>query len=512
MTRGPKSRDGGRTLDAGGEAGASRRPEPAAGQDEARSLLEPGHPGDGFGPASSSRPNLVPETVIALQRIAGNEAVGRLLSDPGRQTARPLMRAPKEAEPAGGVLTQNPQVGMWSVHVEPGGQGAGIPRIDATTGKSKVFPGDKAIIKAQFVKLEKSDHDYIGHSVVSSADVNVKDRWADARTLEWQVGFSKVGAKEVSIDVSQDEPIDSYTEEFQVVADLADFTLACVEAQSTLRGKFDRASRHVNEAASAFRKAYAEQQDDLDVVLAHQKMIDDLIFGAVFAAAGGFVGGALGGWLKGVKDGAFKSSDWLIDTAKDTVKFGVRSTDRLRGGGGVAVQGDSHSPGRTDPEKPRGQYKAAGKDPLDFLADLSARIAGEGEEAQATLTKLISDAREARNASSKADFDEDPVAIVSKDLQLESIVSDLPIDKSLYLKGLWKTWLETYAWRTYETGVLLTLPAVKAKIDKAAKQLGESADDWFAKWADPEGAWNAKKQKALEEQMERDGGYDIGGP
>ena len=79
------------------------------------------------------------------------------------------------------------------------------------------------------------------------------------------------------------------------------FTLACVEAQSALRGKFDHASRRINTAASAFRKAYAEQQADLDDVAARQKMFADLIFGALFAAAGGFVGGWVGGSLKNVK-------------------------------------------------------------------------------------------------------------------------------------------------------------------------------------------------------------------
>jgi hypothetical protein len=490
-----------------------RRRDGGQRQSEARDPLASGHLATRGLDATTAEPSLSPEAVLALQGAAGNGAVGRMLMDPGRQATPALQRQPTPEGTAGGAPAKDPEVGAWVVRVEPGGQGAGIDRIDPAGGTTRVFPGDKAIIRAQFQKLATSDHEYVGHSVVTASDVDVKDRWADAKTREWQVGFTKVGTRKVQIELFGDAPIDSYTEEFRVVSDLADFTLACVEAQSRLRGKFDHATRHINQAASAFRKAFAEQQEDLDAALAHQKMVADLVIGAIFAAAGGFVGGALGGWLKNYKDAAYKSDDWLIDTAKDTVKFGVRSVDKLiRGGPSPAVQGDSTAPGRTDPDKPRGMYKASGKDPLDFLADLGARVAGEGEEAQAALTEVITKAREARSTSSKAEFDEDPVAIVSKALQLELIIGDLPTDKKYYVKGLWKTWLETYAWRAYETGVLNTLPAIRRKIDKAAKELGESADEWFVKWADPAGAWNAKKQKELEEQLERQGGYDLMGP
>ncbi len=370
-----------------------------------------------------------------------------------------------------------------------------------------MFVGDTAVVRAVFQTLEEYDHDYIGDSVATSGGgVHVTDRWADAKTREWQLRFTKVGTSKVSMELSQDGPIDSYDEQFQVVADLQDFTLACVEAQSALRGKFDHASRRINTAASAFRKAYAEQQADLDDVAARQKMFADLIFGALFAAAGGFVGGWVGGWLKNVNEKAYKEKDWLIDSAKDTVKFAVRSGDKLRGGASPSVQGDSTAPGVTVPDHPRGEFKASGKDPLDFLTDLQAKIAGEGEQAQDALTKLIASAREARSAQSKADFGEDPVAVVNKDLTLDQIVSALPVDKKVYLKGLWKTWLETYGWRTYETGVLMALPAVERKIEKAANDMGETAHQWFVQWADPAGAWNAKKQKELDKQLEKEGG------
>jgi hypothetical protein len=58
-----------------------------------------------------------------------------------------------------------------------------------------------------------------------------------------------------------------------VVTDLQDFTLGCIEAQSTLSGKFHKATRKLNEAATAFRQAYAEQEAVLDDLAASEKML-----------------------------------------------------------------------------------------------------------------------------------------------------------------------------------------------------------------------------------------------
>lgn len=454
-------------------------------------------------PADTPAP--VHSGVFALQRLAGNRAVGRMLGEVLPASAGRLLRDPDPAPLAAGVLTQNPEVSLWSVRVERGGQGGDAERIDPGSGAMRVFIGDTAVVRAQFQTLQAYDHDFIGHSVVSAGGVDVTSRWADAKTHEWRFQFTSVGTGRFAIEVTQDTPIDDYEERFTVVSDLADFTLACVEAQSVVRGRFDRASRQINQAASAFRKAFAAQQADLDEVAARQKMLDDLIFGALFAAAGGFAGGFAGSWMKKVKDKAFEKQDWWVDAAKDTVKFAVRSGDKLRGGNSPSVQGDSSAPGDTAPSAPRGQFKAAGKDPLDFLADLGARVAAEGQEAQDALTALISEARRARSAQSKADFDEDPIAVATKDLTLEQITAELSVDPNVYLKGLWKTWLEAYANRAYETGVLSPLPAVRRKVEKAASAMGEKADEWFDQWADPAGAWNAEKQKELDKRLEKEG-------
>ena len=89
---------------------AARHRQDADGQVEARDTSEGGDllvssqvaSEAGFGRASSTRPKLCPKSVLALQRMAGNGAVGLILSDSGSPAARRLLRDPKKAAPASG--------------------------------------------------------------------------------------------------------------------------------------------------------------------------------------------------------------------------------------------------------------------------------------------------------------------------------------------------------------------------------------------------------------------------
>jgi hypothetical protein len=446
-------------------------------------------------PAAASTPT---QQVLALQRSVGNRQVAALLGGGMRPPvlARGKKGATADPEPAGPV-TKDPEVESWGVRIKPGGQGKGLERtMDAAT--TKVFVGDTAYLHVKFKKLKVADHPYVGAVLVAGGDIDAGlPDWPDARTMRWELKFKKVGMKSARMTLSAGATQHEHAELFRVVADLHDFTLACVEAQSTLLGKFAGATRKINEAASAFRKAYATQKTDLEDVANTEKMINDLIFGALFAGAGGFAGGFVGGWLKNVRDKALKEKDYIIDAAKDTVKFAVRSADKLRGGGTPLSSGDSTAPSVTDIGRARGERQASGKDPLDFLTDLSAQVAGEGEEAQASLTSLIKGAREARSADSKADFEEDPVTVVTRDLTLDSIVAELNTEPKLWLKALWKAWLGAYAYKAMGPNVRENVKdKIREKIEKAAADCGESADAWIAEFGLP------AKERAQKEAAE----------
>jgi hypothetical protein len=179
----------------------------------------------------------------------------------------------------------------------------------------------------------------------------------------------------------------------------------------------------------------------------------------------------------------------VIDLAKDTAKFEIRSFDRLRtapkskpSGSGSSSTAEVTNPIRTG----GGKYQPAGENPQDFLTTLSSRVAAEGDVAQGLLTQLIEAARTARDANSKADFDEDPVEVVSRGQMLDHLIQGLITDKKLYLAQLWKAWYINHgAWETF---------SILSAIQDAAKVLGENMDVWVPSKLNPmaEEEWHRK--------------------
>jgi hypothetical protein len=371
-----------------------------------------------------------------------------------------------------------PQVDGWTIDVTPGGLGAGVNR-QPDVDRLKVFLGDTVNVRADFVNITKADYPYIGWATQSGGGhVDISPPKAfEGDVLRWVVKPRKVGTESVVFSVVTEVSPSAITEMFLVVVDLQDFTLGCIEAQSTLSGKFNKATRKLNEAATAFREAYGEQEAVLNDLSASDKMIADLAFGVLFAAIGGFVGSALGDRLKELQIKGLEGQpqrflqNALVDSAKDTGKFVVRSIDRLRHGSSSPTGGDSTAPSVGDPIRSGGNmYKPAGENPLDFLTKLASRVAAEGEIAQGLLTNLIREAKEARRANSKADFDEDPVAVVNRGQLLDEISGRLVTEKKVYLAELWKAWVRSHGWQT--------IPVYEA-ICKAAGSVGEDCNDWI---------------------------------
>jgi hypothetical protein len=443
---------------------------------------------------------------------AGNAALARLARQYGAVEGHSpaVMRSPQPGPQAPGLgplgrgLGQTaqglgqpaarPQVDGFSMHVVPGGEAPGVARqLDAD---NVLYKGDKARVQVRFAEPAKGS---VGlSSIISGSGADVESGgWLSAHVYEWVVAFTAVGPKKARFSAGDEE----YQERFTIVADMQDFHAACTVAHTTLNERYARATERINRAATAFNQAYTEQKADLDEVSADEKMLADLAWGALFAAAGGLTGGALGGWLKNVKESRYAKADWLIDTAKDTGKFLVRSVDRIRRGAGTpSTAGDSTAPATSDIGRPSGERKPSGKDPIEFLTDLSADVADESRQLYGKLGQLIEAARKARDANSTAVFEEDPVAVVNGGTELERITAGLQTDKKVYVKQLWAAWLGAYAWRhdlvTYSVESNISRK-VRKKIVKAASACGESADAWIDEFGLPsflreEDAWRTQ--------------------
>ena len=133
-----------------------------------------------------------------------------------------------------------------------------------------------------------------------------------------------------------------------------------------------------------------------------------------------------------------------------------------------------------------GKYQAAGVHPQIAHRPCHLGVTAEGEGAQALLTQLIHDPRTARDANSKADFDEDPNDVVNRGQMLDQLSNELVTDKKVYLARLWKAWYINHgAWET--------VPLLNA-IQRAAKELGEKMEVWVPSRLNPntEEEWHKK--------------------
>jgi hypothetical protein len=415
--------------------------------------------------------------VASLQRSVGNRAVARLFQAQRSPTGEP------------GRVT-------FSQSVRPGGEAPGQPR-----GPGKFYKGDTLVITATAAG-GGSLADFTSRLDLQAAAAFSVIEAGDATRLRWELTATRVGAHSGVarvVSLAGGDARASLPLTMTVVADLQDFQAACAQAQAAIGVRYDGAIGRLNQAAQAYDIAFKRQDAALSEVSAQEKMIEDLAWGAFLAALGGGAGGAAGAFLKARK---YAPKDTMpegaiIDAGKDLVKFAVRSADKLRGGSKPATAGDSTAqPG--DPARGgKAGGKAAGAEPFQWLTGFAGDLLREKALMQATLVGLIADSRQARDANTMADLDEDPVAIVNSDKQLVALANELSADSKTYLAKLWHTWLERYAyvvqehiWGGRDDDITERYVVkdnvgrkIRKKIDAAAAECGESGDAWLATYA-----------------------------
>jgi hypothetical protein len=444
----------------------------------------------------SARPPPAAEMLLGLQRSVGNHAVAGLLQrDPLKVKEKPVLDA-------------------WDVKLEPTGhpaQGAGKPRVikgSLKEGSPKVFVGDAVIVRAHIKHLDDATYRSLAASFRLEGGVEVGDTQRQgAEVLSWRLTFKSPGTARATFDVDLNPGAPAldltikpsgYHAEFHVVQDIEHFALSCISTQSKLLSSFMAATERLNQAGNALRVAYNEQKADLDDVSSAEKMADDLVLGVVLGAAGGLAGGALGGWMKRVADGKYAKADHVIDAAKDTLKFGVRSVQKFSSGGGrTTTAGDSTAPTTDELPRLRGDRAPTGEDPLEFLTRLAARVSNEGRQAQDVFTAVVEKAR----TSGADEFDENPADVLQSAQQLEAIATELHIDRAHYVRKLWQSWLEHYAYKAVGGEVQdRVVRKIKKKIDAAAKSVGDDGDDWVRQYA-PKAKIRAQEEADKQEKF-----------
>jgi hypothetical protein len=451
-------------------------------------------------------------SVVALQRTHGNAHVARMLQPAAvrRQPrpAPPAKKAPAHKAPtAESVETFQPKV-TFSAQVVPGAQAPGAKRGEVNHGhqtEHTIYKGDTLIVRAKFGKMTESERALVESRMVRKVDGQsgwqVSEYWESNETKAWRFRPTQVGYTVMQVGVIG---FDDWLVEMRtatVVADLQDFSMACTQALADVLARFSAASASLNKAAKVYHEAYLDQESALKEADASERLVDDLLWGAFFAAVGGFAGGTAGGFIKQYRDKIKDKSaigEGLTDAAKDLAKFATRSMDKLRGTPGArpVTSGDSTAP----PDRPiasgKGKWAAAGTHPFEFLTNLAGLLDEEQGQTAGKLRDLIGQARVARDANSMAEFDQDPVELVNRDEALAGLTKNLSAAKTDYLRSLWHTWLENYAYAVVTQQVTIKGDKIrdtrakyqisrklKKQITRAAAQCGEDGDDWIALYA-----------------------------
>jgi len=333
--------------------------------------------------------------------------------------------------------------------------------------------------------------------------------WVDDRTVMWEisgttpanrsVGFSVAGPDGVSNERLNDI-------ELIVGADVRLFKDRCSTAESVLNAKHARAREWFMGCFLAYKAGYERQSAALERQAGADRLAGQLLLGVLFAAVGGAAGGAVtqmasvkaAGKLLETEIGPMAQGAFT-DAAKDVAKFVARLPAGQVAPGSQGKPGGSAS---TDPSQvgvAQGEQAPSAVDPLNWMATIDQRIAGE----RAAMGATISDAHQRVDKLSVTQpdyvFSWDPVELVNE----SATIDGKPIDALgeaptalQYERACWEVWLANYAYKVvyYPSDVPFgagygvqnnVRSKLKEEIDKVAASFGESGDDWIARYGGP---------------------------
>ena len=375
------------------------------------------------------------DRILALQRTAGNAAVGRFLSAEGTRrppARRTLLRAPPTTAAPTATVTTTVERGALS------------PDIKRTS--TEVLKEDLLVVKAK-VKGLKTPSDSVVALALSPGMTIESGGW-EGTTYVWKIRASSIGTFPLVISMVGGVN-EAETTMVTVRSDAADQLRAIVEAQAILTRRFAEADKRLAEGGKQFAAAFKRHDTELKNVEAGEKLDTEMMWGVVFAALGGFAGGMAGALAKRSLD-VFGGKDFsktipgegFTDLGKDTVKYAVRSLSKSA----PSVTGDSTAPGTgTLPSLPKSERKPVKPEPLTFYLDLKAALEAEKIEAFSHLEVVIATLRTLAARSSTVLFDEDPAVWAKKaDVLIDTIAKQLETSELKFYEALWAAWFKAY--------------------------------------------------------------------
>ena len=463
--------------------------------------------------------------------------LARGIQNPG--AADPVHAAPEAADDL--VVHRVPGPAPGSTQADPKAVPAGLPpfevdwtwvikfgNMDPNKPRSEtlIWAGDTLAVFAKVSLPNAKDLGLYAQAAAtglggSFGDATMtKPTWVNDRTVMWEISGTTPGHRSVGFSVAGP---DGYANErlhdidLTVGADVRLFKDRCSSAESVLNAKHARAREWFMGCFLAYKAGYERQSAALDRQAGADKLVGQILLGVLFAAAGGAVGGAVAKMASvekaaGVLATQFgpKAQGAFTDAAKDVAKYVARLPAATVGSSRQGTPGGGAS---TDPGTAgvaQGEQAPSAVDPMNWMATIDQRIAGE----RAAMGATIADAHQRVDKLSVTQpnflFDWDPVELVND----RAMIDGKPIDAlgevptaMQYERACWEVWLANYAYKLvyYPSDVPFgagygveenVRSKLKEEIDKVAESFGESGDDWIARYGAPaKAAAEAKKAK-----------------
>lgn len=462
---------------------------------------------------------------VLARGIANPGAAGPVGAEPGAADGLVVHRAPApgatQADPNAAPTGAPPFEVEWTWVIKYGNMDPSKPRSETL-----IWAGDTLAV---FARVSLPNAKDLGLSVQAAAagiggtfgDATMtKPTWVNDRTAMWEISGTTPGHRSVGFSVAGPDGFANerlHDIDLTVGADVRLFKDRCSSAESVLNAKHARAREWFMGCFLAYKEGYERQSAALERQAGADKLVGQILLGVLFAAAGGAVGGAVAKMASvekaaGVlgKEIGPKAQSAFTDAAKDVGKFVARLPAAMAGPGSQGTPGGGAS---TDPTKAgvdQGEQAASAVDPMNWMATIDQRIAGE----RAAMGATIADAHQRVDRLSVTQpnylFDWDPVELVND----RATIDGKPIDALgevptalQYERACWEVWLSHYAYKLvyYSSDVPFgagygveenVRSKLKEEIDKVAASFGESGDDWIARYGAPaKAAAEAKKAK-----------------
>jgi hypothetical protein len=256
-----------------------------------------------------------------------------------------------------------------------------------------------------------------------------------------------------------------------VERDRQEFINLCNQCHVRIDQAYTQANSIMEVLSAAYGNAYDNHVTTLKAQDASNRLAMDILLGAALAFIPGGVGGVVGSWMKSKGAG-----DFLVDAVKDLAKAGTRGIQGAIVGPAIPGAGEAMRP--------------MSKDPRTWRAEYNVTVNGEKKVALAQLDRWLT-AANTKSPDFAMDFD--PLETINAALTKDGKeVASLPVpDQAEHQKkfelGMWKEWLETFA---YTAGAVVGYGGAQAglventgkKIVNRLNDLGEDGDAWVAQY------------------------------